>query len=115
MKKNSKTIENLKTIIEYLEYTNDAGKPKLTVNKLEKSVSGTRDNSPYDHNFAFWNGKKQSVERKISDLAKYCLRTIAPEERKTLSKQCKRKDCDIKNKRVEIAQKFCAGCGRKYE
>lgn len=115
MKKKSKTFENLKIILSFLEVVSDAGKPKLSNNKLEKSVSGTRDNSPYDYNFAFWNGKKESVERKISDLAKFCLRTIAPEERKSVSKQCKRKDCDHKNKRVEIAQKFCAGCGRSYE
>jgi hypothetical protein len=115
VKKNSKTRENLEIILSFLEVVSDAGKPKLSNNKLEKSVSGTRDNSPYDYNFAFWNGKKQSVERKISDLAKFCLKTIAPEERKSVSKQCKRKDCDLKNKRVEIAQKFCAGCGRKYE
>ena len=115
MKKNSKTRENLEIILSFLEVVSDAGKPKLSNNKLEKSVSGTRDNSPYDYNFAFWNGKKQSVEKMISDTAKYCLKSIAPEERKSVSKQCKRKDCDLKNKRVEIAQKFCAGCGRKYE
>lgn len=115
MKKKSATYQNLKIIFSFFEVVSEAGRPKLANNKLEKSVSGTRDNSPYDYNFAFWNGKKQAVERMISDTAKYCLRSIAPEERKSVSKQCKRKDCEIKNKRVEIAQKFCAGCGRPYE
>ena len=115
MKKKSATYENLKIIMSFLEAVSEAGRPKLANNKLEKSVSGTRDNSPYDYNFAFWNGKRQSVERQISNIARYCLKSIAPEEQKSLSKQCKRKDCDIKNKRVEIAQKFCAGCGRPYE
>ena len=113
--KKTKTLETLKIIMGFLDHTSDAGRPRVSNNKLEKSVAGTRDNSPYDYNFAFWNGKRKSVEKKLSDLAKFCLKTTAPEEIKSLSKQCKRKDCEIKNKRVEIAQKFCSGCGRKYE
>ena len=114
MKKNNQTQENLKTIIQFLSYAQDVGRPKLSNNKLEKSVSGTKESTLYDHNFGFWNGKKQSVEKKISDLAKFCLRTVAPEEKKSYSKQCKRKECPDKNKRVEITQKFCSGCGRQF-
>lgn len=116
MKKGSETENNLKTIINFLNEAQKIGRPKLSNNKLEKSVSGSKESTFYDHNFSKWHSKKKSVEKKISDLASYCRKQINEEDvsTKSYSKQCKRKDCPDKNKRVEEATKFCSGCGRKF-
>ena len=112
----SKTNENMRTIIAFLQEASKIGRPKLSNNKLEKSVSGSNNSTFYDHNYAKWHSKRKKVERDLSNLAKYCEKQIGEEvePKKSYSKQCKRKDCPTKNIRVEEATKFCSGCGRKF-
>ena len=112
----SATNDNLKTIIAFLQEAQKIGRPKLSNNKLEKSVSGSNNSTFYDHNFAKWHSKKKKVEERISSLARYCSQQIGEETepKKSYSKQCKRKDCPTKNIRVEEATKYCSGCGRKF-
>tara|TARA_Y100000592_G_C5461794_1_gene314418 strand:+ start:692 stop:1039 length:348 start_codon:yes stop_codon:yes gene_type:complete len=115
MPRPNKTEENLKTIISFLKESQDIGRPKVSTMKLEKSVSGSKDNSFHDHNYSKWYRKRKAVERKISDLAKFCMKQINEDFIKTPTKQCKRKGCPITNVRVEIDTRFCSGCGRKYD
>jgi len=64
----SETENNLKVIINFLKEAQKIGRPKLSNNKLEKSVSGSKESTFYDHNFGKWHSKKKSVEKRISDL-----------------------------------------------
>ena len=52
--------------------------------------------------------------KKLGQIADQCRSMINGEVTRYESKQCKVDNCDHKNKRVPIDQKFCAGCGRSY-
>jgi len=115
MSLSKKAEESMKTIIEFYKASEEIGKPRLSTMKLEKSVSGSKtapDN--YDPNYSKQLNNRKFITKKLNQLADQCRDMISGETISRETKQCKVDACSLKNKRVEIDQKFCAGCGREF-
>ena len=64
MPRPNKTEENLKTIISFLKESQEIGRPKVSTMKLEKSVSGSKDNSFHDHNYSKWHRRGKLLKER---------------------------------------------------
>tara|TARA_A100001035_G_scaffold146860_1_gene115474 strand:- start:5694 stop:6044 length:351 start_codon:yes stop_codon:yes gene_type:complete len=115
MQISKKAEEHIKTIISFYTASEEIGRPRLSNMKLERSVSGSKEAPDnYDKNFNKQLANRKHITKKLGQIADQCRSMINGEVTRYESKQCKVDNCDHKNKRVPIDQKFCAGCGRSY-
>ena len=108
----------IKKIIKFYGDASFIGRPKLSSMKLEKSVSGTKEQQTlHDPDFNKWQGYKKSITHDLKKIVDKIDRFGSEEVSRSPRKRCKSTDHPKgKKKTFGIEYDFCPYCkGKLYE